>query len=97
MARIDTLDISKQLVSFGFSIEQAEGLPRLVLSLIDDSAATKGDVSAVRSEISAVQAQIARLESLIKESEARMIARVYGGQIAAVVATVGALKLFGVF
>jgi len=110
--RIDTLEVSKALQSFGFTQEQSEGLPRILLSFIEDSAATKADIirleAAIRAESSRLEAAakddtsrldgaIAELRSEIRALEHRMTARVYGGQIAAVVATVGALKLFGVF
>ena len=48
-----------------------------------------------------MRSEISRLEALVENKmnalEARMTARVYGSQIASVVAVIGALKFFGLF
>ena len=94
MAGIDTLELSKTLRGFGFSDQQAEGLPKLLVGLVENTAATKSDIVRLESQIEKLEQ---KLDNRIEKLEHKMVARFYAGQIASVVAVNGALKLFHVF
>ncbi|MEN0047704.1 MAG: hypothetical protein AAF806_11650 [Bacteroidota bacterium] len=83
---IDTDKAVQALVGVGFKKEQARTLIKELIPA-GDSLVTKDFL----------RAEIIRLEGKIEKLESRIMTNIYGGQIAAVVAVVGALKLFGVF
>ena len=108
---IDTDKAVQALTGVGFKKEQARVLIDQLLP-IGDGLVTKdymsSEIALIKAEIQRLETLIetkitelnVRFESLearFESLEARMVARFYGGQIASVVAVVGALKLFGVF
>ena len=96
---LDTYKVVKLLQERGYSEEAAEGFIAAIQEITLSGVATKQDIRNVQKEIaelrSTTKEDIDGLQLNIKDLETRLTARIYGGQIASVVAVIGALKLFG--
>jgi chromosome segregation ATPase len=69
---IDTLEVSKALQEIGFTKKQAEALPRILVDVVQDTAATKSDVAALKADIVEVKTEIADVRAEIADVRAEV-------------------------
>lgn len=87
---VDTLEAAGILEKAGFSEKQAKAVVK-VLTPVSEDVATRTFVK------DTVDTAVKEIKLEMQSLEHRTTARIYGSQIAAVVAVIGALKFFGVF